>query len=86
MDKRWIEAAQREGRRVGVVVGQIAAEVNPGECAPLVLPARVWSQAQKQPNSWWLGVEFLPGDSAPLPQLYREEDILGLWGVQDAKP
>lgn len=77
MDRHWIEACQREGRRVGVVTGGIAAEVNPHENAPMVVPAVVVGPAEK-PGVWWLGVEFLPGHEK-LPQMYPEKEILGIW-------
>lgn len=81
MDLHWIEAAAREGRRVGVVTGQIAAAINPMECVPLVVPATVVGPAD-QPgmpgDAWWLELELLPGNE-PLPQLYKPEEILGFW-------
>lgn len=77
MHRHWIEACQREGRRVGVVSGAIAAEVNPTEVAPMVRPATVSAPAT-QDGTWWLDVEIGVGDYI-LSQMYQEDEILGLW-------
>jgi hypothetical protein len=80
MDKHWIEACQREGHWVGVVSGQIAAEINPTTNAPMIQPALVRGEADR-PGTWWVEIEFLAGEER-LPQMYREEEILGLWPRQ----
>lgn len=79
MLRHWIEAAQREGRRVGVAVGGIAAEVNPDEIAPYVMAATVVGPADHE-GVWWLYVESMLQGFGPMPQMYRENEIVGLWG------
>lgn len=83
MDRHWIEAAQREGRQVGVIWGAVAAEVNPTTTAPVVVPARVKGpDPEEGPDTWWLEVEFLPGGE-PMSLMYREVEILGFWPRHD---
>lgn len=76
MDRHWIETAQKTGRRVGVVMGQIAAEVNPLENAPMVVPGTVVEESLEN-DRWWVDVEVIPGQT--MPQMYRAEEILGFW-------
>jgi hypothetical protein len=82
MDQHWIEAAMRERRRVGIVMGALAAAINPNEAAPMVRPAVVAEKAG-QPETdrddvWWCLV-FVAEGLDPLPQMMREDEILGFW-------
>lgn len=77
MDKHWIEAARNDHRRVAVTMGGIAAEVNPGEVAPIVVPAYV-REPSHLPDTWWLDIEAVP-NGVYMSQMYRADEILGLW-------
>lgn len=84
MDKHWIEAAQQADRKVGVVVGGIAAEMNPTEAVPFICSATVLGPVEEQLyrgdepiEVWWLDVDLVAGNT--LAQMYEEKDILGLW-------